>query len=119
MSDEPAKRRPAVKPGKAPKGKDIKAELKAAMEKPAEAPTISSAAKIRAKLDAEAEAEKKRNANFSRMTQMAVTRSQFHPNLSMGKGSNSSNGGVHPAWGIGDVAGEDEDSSDGGWSDED
>ena len=39
MSDEPAKRRPAVKAGKAPKGKDIKAELKAAMEKPAEAPT--------------------------------------------------------------------------------
>ena len=39
MSDEPAKQRRAVKPGKAPKGKDIKAELKAAMEKPAEAQT--------------------------------------------------------------------------------
>ena len=39
MSDEPAKKRPAVKPGKAPKGKDIKAELEAAMQKPAEEPT--------------------------------------------------------------------------------
>jgi hypothetical protein len=89
-------------------------------QKPAEAPVVSSAAKIRAKLDAEAEEANQKDAQFSRMQKLAVQRSQFHVNKSMGSKGNADQ--PHKAWTGKETTryvSENDDSSDGGWSDDD
>jgi hypothetical protein len=89
-------------------------------QKPVDAPVVSSAAKIRAKLDAENAEAKEKDAQFERMQQLAVQRSQFHVNKSMGSKSNNATE-TKPVWTGKETTRytADDDSSDGGWSDDD
>ena len=108
------------KPQEAPGNSQKPQETPGSSQKPAEAPVVSSAAKIRAKLDAEAEEANQKDAQFSRMQKLAVQRSQFHVNKSMGSKGNADQ--PHKAWTGKETTryvSENDDSSDGGWSDDD